>query len=50
MQTTVNELIGALNGPIKLQGNDTVLKDMSVEKMLCDAVALVNQEAVPMCQ
>ncbi len=44
--TTVNELVGALNGPIKLQGNDAVLKDLGVEKMLCDAVALVNQEAL----
>lgn len=44
--TTVNELIGALNGPIELQGNDAVLKNLGVEKMLCDAVALVNQEAL----
>ena len=41
---TVNELIAALNGPIKLRTEQVVLQDMSVEQMVCQAVALTNQE------
>lgn len=43
---TANELIGALQGPIKLRTEQVVLQDMSVEHMLCQAVALTNQEAL----
>ena len=43
---TTNELIQGLKGPIKLTTIQPVLKGMSVEKMLCQAVALVNQEAL----
>ena len=43
---TVNGLIGALQGPIKLRTEQVVLQDMSVEHMLCQAVALTNQEAL----
>lgn len=43
---TTNELIGALQGPIKLRTEQVVLQDMSVEHMLCQAVALTNQEAL----
>lgn len=35
-----------LKGPINLTASDTVLKDMSVEQMMCDAIALVNQESL----
>ena len=42
--TTVNELIGALNGPLTLEGKDAILKNLGVERMLCEAVALVNQQ------
>jgi uncharacterized protein involved in outer membrane biogenesis len=41
---TVNELIAALSGPIKLRTEQVVLQDMSVEQMVCQAVALTNQE------
>lgn len=43
---TVNELIEALNGPVTLSTEQVVLKGMGVEKMLCQAVALVNQKAL----
>ena len=43
---TVNELIAALQGPVKLRTEQVVLQDMSVEHMLCQAVALTNQEAL----
>ena len=43
---TTNELIRGLKGPIKLTTTQPVLKGMSVENMLCQAVALVNQEAL----
>jgi uncharacterized protein involved in outer membrane biogenesis len=41
---SVNELIAALNGPIKLRTEQVVLQDMSIEQMVCQAVALTNQE------
>lgn len=41
---TVNELVAALNGPITLATDQVVLQGMAVEKMLCQAVALVNQQ------
>lgn len=43
---TSNELITALSGPITLGTAQPVLQGMSVEHMLCQAVALVNQEAL----
>ncbi len=37
-------LIDSLAGPIRLLARDAILRDMSVEQMMCEAVALVNQE------
>lgn len=37
-------ITGTLRGPVNLQTEQAVLKDMGVEKMLCEAVAMVNQE------
>jgi uncharacterized protein involved in outer membrane biogenesis len=41
---TRNELVAALTGPMKLATTQVVLKDISVEHLLCQAVALTNQE------
>ena len=41
---SANELTAGLSGPIKLTTEQVVLKDMSVENMVCQAVALTNQE------
>jgi uncharacterized protein involved in outer membrane biogenesis len=41
---TANELIAALEGPINLTTDSPILRGTSVEAMLCEAVALVNQE------
>ncbi|MCB1676675.1 MAG: AsmA family protein [Halioglobus sp.] len=41
---TTNELVAALNGPITLDTQDAILKNVAVERMICQAVALVNQE------
>ena len=41
-----NELLGALSGPIKLTTEAMVLQDIGIESMLCQAVALTNQEAL----
>jgi uncharacterized protein involved in outer membrane biogenesis len=41
---TTNELITDLKGPIELTTREPILKGMSLESMLCQAVALVNQE------
>ena len=43
---TSNELVSALNGPIDLLTSDVVLNSLSVEKMLCEAVALINGESL----
>ena len=43
---TQNELIKALSGPISLTTKKVVLKDMSIEKQLCQAVALVNGQSL----
>lgn len=43
---TANELVEALQGPIKLHTDNIVLHGTSVEHMLCRAVALTNQEAL----
>lgn len=43
---TGNELVGALSGPIKLATAEVVLKDIGIESMLCEAVALTNQEVL----
>ncbi len=42
--TTTNELYANLRGPAKLVSKDAVLKDTGIEKMLCQSVALVNQQ------
>lgn len=42
--TTVDELIQNLKGPIKLTTAEVVLKEVAVEEMFCQAVALVNQQ------
>ncbi|MEE4146467.1 MAG: AsmA family protein [Halieaceae bacterium] len=39
-----NELVAALTGPIKLTTQEVVLGEVSVEHLLCQAVALTNQE------
>jgi AsmA protein len=41
---SANELTTALYGPIKLTTEEVVLQGTSVEKLLCEAVALTNQE------
>jgi uncharacterized protein involved in outer membrane biogenesis len=41
---SANELIAGLKGPINLTTGEPVLKGTSVQAMLCEAVALVNQE------
>ncbi len=41
---TRNELAAALTGPVKLATNQVVLNNISVEHLLCQAVALTNQE------
>jgi AsmA protein len=41
---TVNELTQAMTGPIKLTTEQVVLQKMSIEHLLCQAVALTNQE------
>jgi AsmA protein len=41
---SVQELKSALHGPIKLTTEEVVLKGVSVEKLLCNAVALSNKE------
>jgi uncharacterized protein involved in outer membrane biogenesis len=41
---TTKELTAALEGPIKLTTEQVVLQGTSVEKLLCEAVALTNKE------
>lgn len=41
-----NALTNTLRGPIELTTEEAVLQGMGVEKMLCEAVALINQEAL----
>lgn len=41
---TANALTGSLAGPIELNTQDVTLKGTSVEKLVCQAVALTNQE------
>jgi AsmA protein len=43
---TVNELIGGLSGPVDLATEQVTLLSLGVEKMLCEAVALVNRETL----
>ena len=43
---TSGAITQTLKGPIDLQTQEAVLKDMAVEKMLCEGVALVNQESL----
>lgn len=43
---TSNELVGALSGPIQLATAEVVLQEIGVERLLCEAVALTNQEAL----
>jgi uncharacterized protein involved in outer membrane biogenesis len=43
---TRNELVEALTGPITLQTSQVVLRDIGVEQLLCEAVALTNQETL----
>ena len=43
---TVNGLIAALKGPVNIAATDAVLQDMSIEGMLCQAVAMANQESL----
>lgn len=41
-----NALTGSFKGPITLVANNAVLREMEVERMMCEAIALVNQEAL----
>jgi uncharacterized protein involved in outer membrane biogenesis len=43
---TTNELTAALNGPVSVTTENVVLQGTSVEKLLCQAVALTNQESL----
>lgn len=43
---TSNELIAGLLGPIRLTTEEAELKAVSVQKLVCRAVALVNQESL----
>lgn len=43
---TVNALTAAMQGPIQLDTKDVVLDGTNVEKLLCQAVALSNQESL----
>ena len=43
---TSGAITQTLKGPIKLLASDAVLKEMGVEQMMCEAIALVNQEAL----
>ncbi len=43
---TPNELFSDLRGPITLSADESVLKALGIERELCEAVALVNQEKI----
>jgi AsmA protein len=43
---TSNELVAGLSGPIDMLTSNVFLKNLSVEKMLCEAVALINGESL----
>ncbi len=43
---TPNELVDALAGPITLQTRQVVLRGIGIQQMLCEAVALTNQETL----
>ena len=44
--STSNQLIEHMKGPIDLQTRKVVLKNMGIEKMLCEAVAMANRESL----
>lgn len=44
--STANELTEQLSGPITIAASDAVLQDVAVEKLFCEGVALVNQQAL----
>lgn len=41
---TVDGLVAGLSGPVNASVDNAVLQELGVEKMLCEAVALVNRE------
>ena len=41
---TVDDLVAGLSGPVNATVDNAVLQELGVEKMLCQAVALVNRE------
>jgi AsmA protein len=43
---TSGAITQTLKGPIKLLASDAVLREMGVEQMMCEAIALVNQESL----
>jgi len=43
---TRNELLAGLTGPVRLTTGQAVLENIAIERMLCEAVALTNQEAL----
>ncbi len=44
--STRNELVAGLTGPVQLTTGQAVLENVGIEHLLCEAVALVNQEAL----
>jgi uncharacterized protein involved in outer membrane biogenesis len=44
--STVDGLVQSLSGPVKLSTEKIVLQDLAFQKLFCQAVALVNQEAL----
>ena len=43
---TTGALTESFKGPITLEANNAVLREMGVEQMMCEAIALVNQESL----
>lgn len=43
---TSNAISKSLKGPVTLVASNAVLREMGVEQMMCEAIALVNQEAL----
>ena len=43
---TPNQLLGTLQGPAHLKTADVVLGGISIQKLLCESVAMVNQQSV----
>jgi uncharacterized protein involved in outer membrane biogenesis len=44
--STSKQLIEAMSGPIDMVTSEVILQSLGIEKMLCEAVALVNRESL----